>query len=61
MVDASIEVERFPRINWPDGFGGNPCGARGVIQARGDWIQVLDGLELYINPAEFRGGGGRGG
>ena len=44
-------------MNHPDGFGGHPEGTRKALQGEGDKLQVLDGMELHVYPAEFCGGG----
>ena len=54
VVVSRFSVEGYLLINQPDVFGGHPEGARGVLQCGGDWLQVIDGLELNVQHAEFR-------
>ena len=58
VVVAKVAAEGSPHINQPDGFGGNPEGARGALQSGGGGgkLKVLDGLKLHIYAAEIRSG-----
>ena len=54
---ARVEAEECPLVNHSDGFGGHPEGVSGLLWGGGSVLQVIEGLELPIDPAEFRGRG----
>ena len=58
VVVARVATEGYLHINLLDGFGEHKEGARRELHGEGDWLQVLDDLELHIYPAEFSDGGG---
>ena len=53
MVVTRVAAEGCPHINQPDGFGGHPEGERGALRGGGARLQVIYGLELHSDPADF--------
>ena len=57
VVVVKVAAEGCRLVNQPDGFGGHPEGVSGLLRGGGSGLQVLEGLELPIDPAEFHGRG----
>ena len=57
VVVVRVVAEGCRLVNQTDGFGGHPEGVSGLLWGGGSVLQVIEGLELPIDPAEFRGRG----